>query len=194
MITLDPKWIRVSSILSMIPSLDSNGKWTYPMQKIDYSILERKADLGTAVHEAIAAHINGDFCPVSERERGYLDSYLKWEKTVLARSIYSEQRLYHEALRLTGCVDMIAKLGNSDKLYLIDFKCTVAEDPVKWPLQAAFYVFLAQVFGLEIEKTAYFVRLEKDGGQPDVYEYEVTKELTAAAFSFYNAYIFLTRK
>jgi hypothetical protein len=194
MITLDPKWIRVSSILSMIPSLDSNGKWTYPMQKIDYSILERKADLGTAVHEAIAAHINGDFCPVSERERGYLDSYLKWEKTILAKSVHSEQRLYHEALRLTGCIDMIAKLGNSDKLYLIDFKCTVAEDPVKWPLQAAFYQFLAKASGIDLEPTAYFVRLEKDGGHPDVYEYEITKELTAAAFSFYNAYIFLTRK
>ena len=191
---LDPKWIRVSTILAMIPSQNMAGKWEYPMGKIDPFVLERKANLGTSVHEAIYADSQDKFCAISDKEDGYLDSYLKWKREIKLKPIHSEQRLFHEPMRLTGCVDMIAKFGIDDDLCLIDFKCTVAEDPVKWQLQAAFYHFLACHANIPVNDRCFFVKLDPEGKMPKVYQYWIGKELTATALSFYNAYTFLTRK
>ena len=72
MTELDPKWIRVSSILSMIPTKDADGRWHYPMQAIYQEVLKRKADkadLGTSVHAAIAAHCRDEFMPINANEK-----------------------------------------------------------------------------------------------------------------------------
>jgi hypothetical protein len=174
--------------------MGQNGKWCYPMQAIDEEVLQRKADLGTAVHAAISAHVNDEFIPTSAKEDGYVKSYLEWEKSISVKPITTDLRIYYEPMKLTGSIDMLACLGSSEKSYLIDFKCTVAQDPVKWPLQAAFYAILADLNGIEIEKTCFFVQLDQNGLYPKVWEYEITKGLTSAALAAYNLYIHLTNK
>lgn len=196
MTELDPKWIRVSSILSMIPAKDAEGRWHYPMQAIDQEVLQRKADLGSSVHAAIAAHCRDEFIPISPKEEGYLESYLKWEKDVKLEPISNEERFYHNAMNLTGCVDMLARFKGLDKVYLIDFKCTVASDPVKWPVQGALYKLLADVtlMDFKVEKTVLFVQLDPNGQMPKVHKYTITDTLMAAAVSWYNAYNYLMGK
>lgn len=191
---LDPKWIRVSSILSMIPSKGGDGNWSYPMQRIDKGVLQKKADLGTSVHKGISTYLNNEFYVASRKEEGYIDSYFEWERELKFVSKFSEKRLFHEATHITGCVDLIGTIGEAKKPFLVDFKCTTADDPIKWPLQAAFYSFLAEINGIEIEKTCYFLQLDPNGEMPKVHKYEITKDLTSTAFSFYNAYLYLTRK
>jgi PD-(D/E)XK nuclease superfamily len=193
MTELDPKWIRVSSVLSMIPTKDCDGKWGYPLQSINQDILQRKADLGSSVHAAIAAHCRDEFMPINAKEEGYLESYLKWEKEVKIRQEASEARLFHEAMNLTGCVDMIGAIGDKS-LYVIDFKCTVSADPVKWPIQAALYHMLALVNKIPVEKTCLFVQLDKDGKLPKVHRYTITDTLMVSAISWYNAYVYLMKK
>lgn len=188
---LDPKWIRVSSILAMIPSLQ-DGKWTYPMQQINEDVLQRKADLGTSVHAAISANCKDEFCVLNDKEQKYFDSYIKWEQSVGLLPQETEQRFYLNSMKLTGCVDMIGLINN--KRMIIDFKCTVSPDSVKWPLQAALYYILAIEAGLSVEKTCYFVQLDANGELPKVHKYEVTKRLIDTAISWYNCYIYLTNK
>lgn len=189
---LDPKWIRVSSILAMIPTKDSDGKWGYPMQAIDQGVLQRKADLGSSVHAAIAAHCRDEFMPVNAKEEGYLESYLKWEKDLKFIPSFTEKRLYHEAMKLTGCLDAVIELDGM--MYLTDFKCTVSSDPVKWQIQAALYYLLATVNKIPVEKTALFVQLDPNGELPKVHKYIITDTLMVAAISWYNAYNYLEKK
>jgi hypothetical protein len=191
MTDLDPKWIRVSSILAMIPTKDSEGKWGYPLQAINQEVLQRKKDLGTSVHAAISAHCRDEFFPISPKEEGYLESYLKWEKEVKIGVCFSENRLYHEGMKLTGCIDLIAEVG--ENRHIIDFKCTVSADPIKWPIQAALYQLLAMTNGLTVEKTALFVQLDPKGQLPKVHKYTITDKLMSAAISWYNAYMYLMK-
>lgn len=187
-----PGYIRISSILQMIPSMGSDGLWGYPMQKIDQDVLKRKADLGSNVHQAISDHTKNEFYIVSDKEQGYLDSYLKWESSVKLECHKTEQRLYCEPLKLTGCIDMIGKTYGRSAFHIIDFKCTVSQDKLKWPIQAAFYHFLAESNGIHLDRKCLFVQLDPDGEMPKVYEYEITKELTSTAMSLYNIYLHLT--
>ena len=187
------KWIRVSSVLSLLPSLNSDGTWGYPMQKINPEVLQRKAELGTSVHAAISAHFRGEFLVVTDAEQGYLNSYLKWEKSIALRCHEVERRLFHEPTNLTGCIDMIGKLNPNGLYHIIDFKCTVAPDHRKWPLQGALYEFLARANGMTLDKKCLFVQLDPGGDYPMIHEYEITPKLTAAALSLYNLYVHLTQ-
>lgn len=190
---LDPKWIRVSSVLAFLPSLGKDGKWHFPMNEIDPFVLENAASRGTSVHAAINAHVKGEFFPLSgAHEVGYFKSFLKWEKEVDLKMVLSEQRLFFESMNLTGCIDMIAEIGNSGKYQIIDFKCTASEDVKKWPLQAAFYKFECDMNGIKVDDIVVFAQLDKLGGFPKIHQYKVTKELTATAISAYNLYRHLT--
>lgn len=189
---MDNGGIRVSSILAMIPTKDAEGKWGYPIQQINQDVLQRKADLGTSIHDAIAAHAKGEFVPLNPKEEGYFDSYLKWENLMDLKPLEVEKRFYHDQMKLTGKVDMIGLIGQ--KKHVIDFKCTVSPDPVRWPIQGAFYEFLASLKQTGIEKSCLFVQLNQYGEEPRVYGYAVTQTLTSAAFSWYNAYTYLTNK
>jgi hypothetical protein len=190
---LDPKWIRVSSVLALVPYLGIDGKWTFPINSINPWVLQNAADRGTRVHEAINAHTKGEFFPLSDpHEMGYLRSFHRWEKEVGLKTIHSEMRLFYEPMNLTGCVDMIAELGTDGKHQIVDFKCTASEDVKKWPLQAALYEFLCQTNGIKVDKMAIFVQLDKLGGFPKIHQYEITKELTSVAISTYNLYRYLT--
>jgi hypothetical protein len=190
---LDPKWIRVSSILQMIPSKEWGGKWGYPMQQINPVVLENKANLGTNVHGAISAHVKDEFFVLCEKEEKYFKSYLKWEKKVRPHQVVTEQRYFYEPMRLTGCVDMVAALGDNQATHLIDFKCTVTPDHVKWPIQAALYAFLMDVNDCLIDRKVFFIQLDPEGNFPKIHEYELTKEIWHTALSFYNAYVYLTK-
>lgn len=191
---LDPKWIRVSSILSMIPTKGPDGLWGYPLQSIPQDVLNRKAEIGTDVHAAISSYVNNKFAVLTEAGDRYFDSFLKWEKAVGLVHAHTELRLFHEPMNLSGGIDMLAKIGGGEGLFIIDFKCTAAPDHSKWTIQAAFYALLAQLNKIDVEKRCLFVQLDANGDYPKVHEYEITKELTSTALSFYNAYLYLTRK
>jgi len=175
----------------MLPTMQ-NGKWGYPIQQIPEHILQRKAELGSNVHQAISDHIKNEFSVITDKEDLYLESFLKWEKAVNLETRDAEMRLYYEPMKLTGCIDMIGKVQSNGPYHLIDFKCTATHDPVKWPLQAAFYSFLAQVNGMKLDNRCLFIQLDPNGNLPKVHEYEITKELTATAISLYNVYVHLT--
>ena len=192
---IDPKWIRVSHILAMIPSQGSDGKWGYPMYNIPPKTLQDKADLGTSVHKAINAHVKEEFIPITDKEEGYFNSYLKWEAAMNIVPVETEKRLYDQHMNLTGCIDMLVGFKPfSDGLHIVDFKCTVSADSSKWPIQAALYNLLLDLHGIKVDNTALFVQLDPNGDMPKIHKYEVDKKLISTAISWYNAYCYLTPK
>ena len=193
---IKPGYIRVSEILSIVPSIISEKPTTfgYPLHNIDQTVLSNKADIGSSVHAAIDHQAKGDFFPLKESEQGYYNSYLQWAKFVELKPIETELRLYEEGMKITGGIDMLAILKGSPKWRLIDFKCTVSEDAKKWSLQAALYSMIIAQNDMGIMLDALFVKLDKNGEMPEVYEYKITNELQVAALSFYNAYKYVTGK
>lgn len=188
---LDPKWIRVSSILSLMPTLE-DGKWGYPMQRIDQEVLQRKADLGSKVHEMIAADLRREFVIMEGKVEGYFNSYMIWYDIVQPEALHVEKRFYYEPMNLTGCADLVMRT-KEDRYHLVDFKCTVQPDHVKWPIQAALYRFLMGVNGTKTDKEVYFVQLHADGSEPTVHTYIITDQIVQTAISLYNMYVYLTK-
>ena len=175
----------------MIPSLQ-DGKWVYILEQINESVLKRKSDLGSCVHEAINSDVKEEFYVLNPLEQKYFDSYAEWSKEIGLIPLEAERRHYLASMNLSGRIDMVGLINN--KKYIIDFKCTVTSDPKKWPIQAALYYILAIENGLSVENTCYFVQLDANGELPKVHKYEVTKRLIDTAISWYNCYIYLTNK
>lgn len=190
---IKPGYVRVSTILSIVPS-PVDGKFCFPLQLLDQEMLSNKANIGSNVHAAIDAHVKGDFYPISDVEMGYYESYLAWAEKVNLKPIETELRLYCDAMKITGCVDMIAQIQGRNDWLLIDFKTTVNEDAKKWPLQAALYSLLLSQNRFGWAKNALFVQLDKRGEIPNVYEYEITNELQTAALSAYNLHKYVMAK
>lgn len=192
-------YTRISQILSVIPSItgrkdDTNDPiFGFPYQQIDQEILKKKCTIGTNVHAAINAWATDDFIPLSECERGYYESFVKWKDLVHLKPIESEIRLYDDSIKITGAIDMLAQLKGSTEFQLIDFKCSAQAD-IKWSLQACFYYHLLTINKFKINPSVLFIQLDKNGNLPKVHTYTITPQLKSLMISCINIYKFLTEK
>lgn len=194
---IKPGYTRVSTILKMLPKHSRNkenrqDEWSYPFDNIDQEMLANKARIGSNVHAAINAHSKGEYYPLVDDERGYFDSFLSWEKSIDLHVVDSEMRLYDNALKITGAVDMIASLQGSNDLRMIDFKCTYSEDKDKWPIQGAFYHYLCGQNSIAVTRDLLFVKLNKEGKSPVVYQYDAYQYSTMQTVCL-EMYKYLTR-
>lgn len=174
-------YTRVSAILSQ---WDRFGH-------IDQEIVARKADIGTEVHDAIKADYEGIYRPLSEKAEPYFESFLSWQKE--SKVVFSdvEQRLYDDALKITGAMDAIAVFPGSSERVLIDFKTSANEDKKFWPLQAGFYSMLARANQIDISNRVVFVKLSRDGSLPKVCEYIIDDQILLVCMSALNTYRYI---
>jgi hypothetical protein len=140
--------------------------------KIDQKVLENKARIGTSVHEAIAHDIDGTFpCPDSDA-LGYFESYIKWKAALTPTFSISERRFFCKEKMITGQIDCLINISASIKLpQLVDFKTSAQESKVVWPMQAHLYHYLLSVNGMLAHPKFLFVKLDKHGNLPEVFEY-----------------------
>jgi len=186
-------WIRVSDVLSMMPSYDWVAKkWSFPMQNIPEQVLTEKGELGTEVHAAIECHLRGDFYPLSKKEDPYFKSFLKWHEHINPQVVVSEKRFKKPSMKLTGKVDLIANIGGNTPV-LIDFKNTAQPDHKKWAIQAALYHFLSRESHPKLSQEALFVQLDREGKEPTTHWYTINDQLMNSALSLYNSFIYLTK-
>jgi hypothetical protein len=176
--TLKPGYTRISSIL---------GQWD-TFGHIDPQVLANKAGIGTRVHEAIDNFHNGIFTPLEYSTAGYFDSYVKWDKAVNPKFIKNEERYYCDKLMITGQVDAICLFPGDEKPCIVDYKTSVAESPKMWPLQACFYHYLAQQSGVELSNRLIFIKLDKLGEMPKIFEYTYTKQLWNVCLAAWTTY------
>jgi hypothetical protein len=195
--TIKEGYTRVSQILKIVPDPVDRDKadtdFFFGLENIPKDALARKAAIGTDVHEAIDSSWMNIFFPLSEESLGYFASYEKWRNATKVEPIARELRMYNEAMKITGCVDMVGRIGN--KIHLIDFKTSSMECAHKWILQASFYLMLLRdTLDEMVEEDVFFIKLDKAGASPKVCTYRIGAKELNAAISLYNLYQFVMKK
>lgn len=162
-------YARVSEVLSPFTSFDH----------IDPKVLRRKAELGTAVHEAIHDFLIGEAPIVPMEGQGYFDSFLAWNNALKPEFLEMEQRYYSDELRLTGMMDALIKMPYSNEIMLVDYKTSVQESPTVWPMQGCLYRKLLALNGKKTADRVLFLRLHKEGDlpRPHIYYHNAYEEL-----------------
>ncbi|WP_297479816.1 hypothetical protein [Ferrovum sp.] len=109
----------------------------------DYSmvpphILERKRQIGTAVHAAIDLDLKGELDEetIHSAWGGYFDGWRKFQKESGFIVESSEQRIYSEKYRYAGTLDLVGTLSSGPAL--IDTKTTAVLMPSVGPQTAAY--------------------------------------------------------
>lgn len=155
------KYARVSDILRPFTNFSGIDEWT----------LAAKAALGTAIHQAISDDIEGEFPLIPPGGDGYFESYMKWKNGLQIHFHSSEQRYFCDEKMITGQIDSLIKFPNDSLLLLVDFKTSSEESRQVWPMQAHLYAYLLEKNGIKIQPRYLFVKLDKKGYLPRVFEY-----------------------
>jgi hypothetical protein len=155
-------YARVSDILK--PFVNFAG--------ISQEVLSKKASLGTLVHKLINEEIEGLLPVASGKELGYVQSFYQWRNAVNPVFIESEVRYYCDQKMITGCIDALIQLQPEEPAVLVDFKTSVQESPT-WILQAHLYHYLLTTNGKNPAKRMLFLKLDKEGALPKVFEYKL---------------------
>lgn len=156
------KYARVSEVIQPFVNFGN----------IDPEILERKAALGSRVHDVIEQEIKGDLPIVGLQEQGYFKSFELWRSALQPAFMVTEKRIYCDQKMLTGCIDAVVKLHGENEAVLVDWKTSVSESPITWPMQAHLYFYLLGTAGIQVAPRFLFVKLDRFGGLPKVFAYK----------------------
>jgi len=162
-------YTRVTTVLSPFSGLG----------QVPADILQRAADRGTAVHVLCDAYIQGLGIPAAASNiQGYYSSFEKWAE---GKTFYpTPGRFYDDDRMLTGECDCVIETEGG--CVLVDFK-TSAKEGKTWPLQGCAYVELARKEGWNLIGI-HFVKLQKDGSEPEVFIYDYNKHLPMWSMCF----------
>ena len=146
-------YVRVSQVIA--PYVDYSH--------INQEVLAAKAAIGTEVHSAIESHYLQEFFPISLKAQEYIPSFKaalhdSWFSTLKHEML--EERMYHETLKLTGQIDMLA-VDEDGKKWLIDFKTTAQANLKVWKIQMAMYVLLLANNGVDHIQGVRILHLKK---------------------------------
>lgn len=155
------QYARVSDILK--PFCDFSN--------IDEAVLNNKARIGTDVHKAINDDICEEFPIIFPESHGYLSSYYQWKERLLPSFSLAETRLYCDEKMISGQIDTLVQFKGENGLVLVDFKTSAQESPIVWPMQAHLYHYLLIKNGWNVTSRFLFVKLDKHGKLPTVFQY-----------------------
>jgi hypothetical protein len=176
-------YARVTSVLDIFnKTIECDGEtvakaFSGSRMAIDINVINNKGNIGTNVHTAIEAHLEGFCVDLNEREQLYFNSFLNWYTESGVTIVESEQRYYCDKYMITGKIDALVRFPNIDELILLDFKTSANESPKSWPLQATMYHYLMTLSGKKISDRLIFLKLDGKGGPAKVCEYKYTPEL-----------------
>lgn len=154
---------------------------------IDEAVLARKCMIGTLVHEAIAQDIQGNFPILDEDGWGYFKSYMKWAEHMECDFVQSEKRYFDDEYMLTGQIDALISYGKEDTPVLVDFKTSASEGKV-WTMQAHLYSYLLIKNDVHHQSRFLFVKLDKKGALPTVFEYKFNKNTAVKSLQAIHMY------
>jgi hypothetical protein len=166
--TIAEGFTRVSNIL---------GQWD-KFSGIIPEILENKRRIGTNVHEAIDMYNHCLPFECADDEQPYVDSYIRWHEEEKIVVEYGEERFYDRRLMITGKIDGVVKFRDRSQVVVCDWKTSYSADPLNWPMQGAFYRHLVSLEREpNLSTTFMFIKLDKHGELPKIYQYEYTEQL-----------------
>mgnify|MGYP001592753660 CR=1 FL=1 len=185
-----PDYTRISSISGAFSGYNN----------VPRAILNNAASRGTQIHSIIKDLILD--IPVEEERylynnvrmsgeieqiylKGYIDSFWKYWKTIETCGPTFPERMYEDILRTTGEVDLIAEY-KGDRL-LIDWKCTASKSE-SWAIQGNGYSILYEDNYCSVIDKILFVRLDKEGRDPEIVEIQHDVDLFHSAYEFYHRF------
>lgn len=127
---------------------------------------------GSLVHYHIENLLSGFETPVDNEEiEPYLNSFARfWQDslhTFVDSKITLEKRLYCDENKFTGQFDCL--IESEDKTYIFDWKTSSKIQSVVWLNQGAAYKYLAEVNGYKNVQDPIFVKLDKFGKEPTLF-------------------------
>lgn len=138
-------------------------------KNIRRTTLDKAANKGSAVHEAIEFWTRYQIEDIEPKYRGYFEAFLRWfdkEKPVV---IGSENRIYHPVLEYGGTLDYYCYTGDWVPT-LIDFKCTSELSDMSCRVQLEAYAQAVKSFDLPVERKN--ILHLKDNGSYEYRPYE----------------------
>ena len=147
---------ELSSVTTILNQLNDFGR-------IPPDVLERKRQIGTAVHKAAELDDAGNLDPdsIDPAVAPYLEGWRKFRRESGFVPEYSEQRVYSTAYQYAGTLDRIGILNN--ELILLDIKARATDTPETALQTAAYAKAWEEMTGANLMHRRYSVRLTQDG-------------------------------
>jgi hypothetical protein len=144
------------------------------------AVLERKRDIGIALHKAVEICLKGEFetAALPDTFLPYFDAFSNWLEKEGFQPDQCEKRVYSEKAMYAGTLDLNGTTAKG-KRALIDFKCTAKLMPAA-KVQTAGYAQACMEMGDPI-KERYVLQLKPDG----TYRFELFKD--KADFTVFNS-------
>lgn len=131
----------VSDIMKPLSEAKYNG--------ISKAVLNKAAERGTIVHNAIENWIKYGIEDIPPEYSGYFKGFIEYLETYNPKILSSEIRTYHKAMRYAGTIDLLAEENN--EIVLIDFKTTSTVSDMTCGVQLEAYSQALKSQGVEIQ-------------------------------------------
>lgn len=149
-------------------------------KSIDEKVLNRAAERGTIVHNAIENYIKFGITDCPHEFIGYFNAYLKWCRDYKPEILHSEQQTYHKFMRYAGTIDCICMIDGLK--ILVDYKTSAAVNRMLTGVQTEAYAKAYETHGEKIDKKA-ILHLDKFGN----YEFIEYKRNDTESWAAFNA-------
>lgn len=134
------------------------------------ALMEQKALIGTEVHELCTTYAcRGTMgTATSDRVSNYTQCFKEFhdENLMFDGVLLSEERFFDDELMLTGQVDLVYRLRDSDAHMLVDLKTSAKAERYQWGVQGSLYAKMLQDAGIELSSTFIFLQLHDVPGKP----------------------------
>lgn len=129
-------------------------------EKIDEEVLNKAAERGTAVHEAVENYLLFGVEDIESDWKGYFNGFKAWIDQHNIESIATEYRVYHKFLVYAGTADCPCYVNG--KPTIIDWKTTSVISKMLTRVQLEAYAKAFESHGIEFEQKI-IVQATKDG-------------------------------
>ncbi len=132
---------------------DIIGKQNYEnMRGIPLDVLANAAIRGTKVDGYCKIVCDGLLLPDIELEyQPYVDAWVDWLSLNVEAALPSVDRLYDDMHCFSGELDRLVIMKGSEKVTLLDIKCTYAPS-ITWPVQLSAYKHLCLANGIKVDE------------------------------------------
>lgn len=150
-------------------------------EKIDEETLNKAAERGTAVHEAVESYLLFGVEDINPCWQGYFNGFKEWIDSNDVVPVATEYRIYHKALAYAGTADCPCYVNG--KLTIVDWKTTSVISKMLTRVQLEAYAKAFESHGIKFEQKI-IVQATKDGkfrevvyGANDIESWKVFGEL-----------------
>ena len=134
---------------------------------IEPEVLDRAAQRGTAIHNAIENYIEFGVRDIPPLYAGYFEAFIQWWERRKPEPLALEKRVYHKILRYAGTADLICMIDG--RLTLVDYKSSAQINKKLCAVQLEGYDRAFESHRVEIEQR-FILHLSSEGYQEAAFQ------------------------